>query len=166
MCMKRMSVSQPRRLGALRARTWIIACLAILVIASSGVRTAQSEFHSAFDHVLDTYVRDGYVYYLALQKDRAALDRYVASLDLPRQRIDAWSRPEQQAFWVNAYNAIVLKTVIDAYPIRSRSSQYPAKSVRQIPGAFDAIKHRVGGQTVTLDEIEKNEIVKFGDARL
>lgn len=142
------------------------ACVAMLLISSTGVRTAQNSFHATFDHVLDTYVRDGYVYYQALQKERAGLDRYVASLDIPRQRIQAWAAPDQKAFWLNAYNAIVLRTVIDGYPIRARSAQYPAKSIRQIPGAFDAIKHRVAGESMTLDEIEKNEIVKFGDARL
>ena len=40
--------------------------------------------HATFDKILDTYVRDGYVYYLALQKERGALDRYLASLDVPR----------------------------------------------------------------------------------
>ena len=60
----------------------------------------------------------------------------------------------------------MLRTVIDAYLIRSRSSQYPAKSVRQISGAFDTIKHRVGGQSVTLDEIEKKRDRELGDARL
>jgi hypothetical protein len=127
---------------------------------------AQSDLHAPFDKILDLYVRDGYVYYQALQKDRGALDRYIASLDIPRDRIDGWAPKDQQAFWVNAYNALVLRTVIDGYPIKARSKDYPPKSVRQIPGAFEQIKHRVGGASMTLDEIEKDVIAKFGDARL
>ena len=53
------------------------------------------------------------------------------------------SRDEQIAFWLNAYNALVLKTVIDHYPILGRSSDYPPKSIRQISGAFERLPHRV-----------------------
>ena len=59
------------------------------------------------------------------------------------------------AFWLNAYNALVLKTVVDHYPIPQRSSEYPARSIRQIPGAFERTAHRVAGRTVTLDQIEQ-----------
>jgi hypothetical protein len=139
----------------------ILACVALV-----GSPAAQTRLHAPFDKILDTYVRDGYVYYQALQKERAPLDRYLASLDVPRATIDSWPKADQEAFWVNAYNALVLKTVIGGYPIKARSAEYPAKSIRQIPGAFEATKHRVAGATFTLDEIEKDIIVKFGDARL
>jgi hypothetical protein len=136
------------------------------VVATAGLPAAQSSVHAPFDHILDTYVRDGYVYYLALQKARAPLDRYIASLDLPRATVDRWPPADQKAFWINAYNALVLQTVINNYPIKVRSNDYPAKSIRQIPGAFEQLKHRVAGGTFTLDELEKDVLVKFGDARL
>jgi len=144
------------------------ACLVIALFLWPGLAVrAQSDLHAPFDKLLDLYVRDGFVYYQALQKDRASIDRYVASLDIPRARIDAWPVKDQEAFWVNAYNAFVLRTVIDAYPLRvQRSPDFPTKSIRQIPGAFEQLKHRVGGQAMTLDDIEKNVIAKFGDARL
>jgi len=143
-----------------------VALSLFLLLVWTGAPAGQSDLQTTFDHMLDTYVRDGYVYYNALQRERSGLDRYVASLDLPRKTVDSWTKPVQEAFWVNAYNAIVLRTVIDGYPIRARSTQYPAKSIRQIPGAFDALKHRVAGDSLTLDEMEKNVIAKFGDARL
>jgi hypothetical protein len=148
------------------SRRWF-ACVAVaLFVIARSPSQAQADLYPAFDKILDTYVRDGFVYYRALQKERAALDRYVASLDIPRARIEGWSRTDQEAFWVNAYNALVLRTVIDAYPMRVHTSQFPPKSIRQIPGAFDQVKHRVGGRALTLDEIEKTVIVPFGDARL
>ena len=127
---------------------------------------AQNALHAPFDRILDTYVRDGFVYYLALQKERAGLDRYISSLDLPRAQIDGWPKAEQEAFWVNAYNALVLRTVIDNYPIKGKSEDFPAKSIRQIPGAFEQVQHRVAGGLLTLDGIEKDVIARFGDARL
>ena len=142
-------------------------CLLVGLLALSPVAPrAQDDPQAPLDHILDTYVRDGYVYYLALKKERSGLDRYVASLDMPAVRIQSWPREDQAAFWVNAYNALVLRTVIDAYPIHGRSAEYPPSSIRQIPGAFDGRKFRVGGEQLSLDDLEKKVIAGFGDARL
>jgi Protein of unknown function, DUF547. len=119
------------------------------------------------DQLLDLYVRDGFVYYNALRIERGGLDRFVASLDGPAAIAQAKGTPAQQrAFWINAYNAFVLRTVIDNYPIRGRSAAYPPGSVRQIPGAFERLTHRVAGRTLTLDSIEKDILVPLGDPRV
>ena len=52
-------------------------------------------------------------------------------------RSRAGRRDRQLAYWINAYNAFVLRTVIDDYPIRGRAADYPPNSIRQIPGAFE-----------------------------
>jgi hypothetical protein len=116
------------------------------------------------DQILDINVRDGLVYYRALKSDRARLDGYVASL--ANVRLDTASPQEQVAFWINGYNAVVLKTVIDHYPIPQRSREYPAGSIRQIPGAFERQTHRLAGRTVTLDEIEQTILPTFHDPRV
>jgi Protein of unknown function, DUF547 len=123
-------------------------------------------FHRPLDQILDVNVRDGLVYYRALRADRGRLDRYLASLNVPSATYDGWSRDEKMAFWVNAYNAFVLQTVIDHYPIRGRGGNYPPNSIRQIPGAFEQIKHRAAGRSLTLDEIEKTVLPEFKDPRL
>jgi hypothetical protein len=122
--------------------------------------------HDTLDRILDTYVRNGKVYYRALKIERAALDRYVASLDVPDDQVSAWPRAEQQAFWLNAYNALVLRTVIDHHPAPTRSADFPDRSIRQIPGSFDGLRYRVGGRRLTLDEIEALMLASFGDARM
>jgi hypothetical protein len=122
--------------------------------------------HRPFDQILDLYVRDGLVYYRALQSDRSRFDRYVASLNVAAATYEGWSREQQMTFWVNAYNAFVLRTVIDHYPIRGKSPQYPANSIRQIPGAFEKTKHAAAGRTLTLDEIEKTVLSAFKEPRL
>jgi hypothetical protein len=123
-------------------------------------------FHRPLDQILDINVRDGLVYYRALRSDRGRLDRYVASLNVAAGTYEGWSREDRMAFWVNAYNAIVLQTVIDHYPIRGTSRSYPANSIRQIPGAFEQAKHRVAGKTLTLDDIEKTVLPSFKEPRL
>ncbi len=135
------------------------------VVAQQTPSTADP-FHRPLDQILDLNVRDGMVYYRALQSGRAALDRYVASLNVPAETYAGWRRPQQMAFWVNAYNALVLQTVVSQYPVRGKSAEYPAGSIRLIPGAFDKAKHRVAGRTLTLDEIEKTVLPEFKEPRL
>ena len=126
--------------------------------------SARDGLHQPLDTLLDLYVRDGLVYYRALKSDRSRLDGYVAALG--RASLDGWSRDEQIAFWLNAYNALVLRTIIDRYPIRGTSSQYPPNSIRQIPGAFERITHQVAGRAVTLDGIERDLLAPFNDPRV
>ncbi|MEO7192816.1 MAG: DUF547 domain-containing protein [Vicinamibacterales bacterium] len=140
--------------------------LTVVGLLMCPVAGAQTDRHAAFDQLLDLYVRDGDVNYRGLAADRARLDRYVAGLDVPAAERAGWSRPEQEAFWLNAYNALVLETVLTRYPIRGTSTLYPRDSIRQIPGAFERTTHRVGGETLTLDAIESKLIDDFGDARL
>ena len=122
--------------------------------------------HRALDQILDVNVRDGFVYYRAMQGSRGALDRYVASLNVPAATYNAWTNEAKMAFWVNAYNAFVLQTVVNRYPIKGTSSTYPPSSIRQIAGAFDQTKHRAAGRSVTLDEIEKTVLAEFNEPRL
>lgn len=144
--------------------------IALGILLSSASLPAQSPepvqgLHAPFDQLLDLNVRDGLVYYRALKSERGRLDRYVASLNVPATTVEAWSRDEKLAFWLNAYNALVLQTVIGGYPIRGKFPDYPPSSVRQIPGAFERTKHRVAGRTLTLDEIEKNVLPEFKEPR-
>jgi len=122
--------------------------------------------HRAFDQILDVNVRDGLVYYRALRASRAVLDRYAGSLNVPAATYQSWSREQQMAFWLNAYNVFVLQTVVDHYPLNGTSKAYPPNSVRQVPGAFEQLKHRVAGQSLTLDEIEKKILPPFKEPRL
>ena len=143
----------------------LLGCLLVAGLqAQDPPPSAVDPLHRALDTVLDIYVRDGLVYYHALRQERPRFDRYVASLagaTLP----ESADRNQKLAFWLNAYNAFVLQTVIDHYPIQRRSAAFPSNSIRQIPGAFERRTFRAAGRTVTLDQIEKDIIVPLGDAR-
>jgi hypothetical protein len=142
----------------------ILAALTIALVIQTAPET--EPLHRPLDQILDVYVRDGLVYYKALKSERARFDRYVASLNVPADTYSGWSREQQIAFWLNAYDVFVLETVIDNYPIRGRSDAYPASSIRQLSGAFDRTKHRAAGRSVTLDEIEKTILPEFKDPRV
>ena len=135
-------------------------------VAQDPAPPAVDPIHKPFDAILDVYVRDGLVYYRALRSERGSLDRYIASLAATSaDTVKSWPPNQQLAFWINAYNAFVLETVIDHYPIRGRAKEYPPVSIRQIPGAFDRRPHRAGGRTLTLDALERDVIASFGDPR-
>jgi hypothetical protein len=145
------------------------ACVAVAIATVAAQYPPPSTvdpMHRPYDQILDLNVRDGLVYYRALKGSRAGFDRYVASLDVASSEYDGWARPRQIAFWINAYNAFVIESVLDAYPIHGRSSQYPPDSVRQVPGVFETQLHRAAGRRLTLDDIEKTVLAGFGDPRV
>lgn len=155
---------------------WVVLSVAVFFLVTGYSRprlhafaeqgTGADALHRAFDQILDLNVRDGLVYYRALRASRAALDRYAASLNVTAATYQSWPREQQMAFWVNAYNAFVLQTIVDHYPINGSSKAYPSNSVRQIPGGFEQVKHRAAGQSLTLDDIEKKVLPQFKEPRL
>ena len=126
---------------------------------------ARSQPDLVFDQILDQYVRDGFVYYAALRTERRAFDRHVKSLAERPAGFDAWSEARRLAYWLNGYNALVLRTVIDHYPIRGTSAEFPEDSVMQIPGVFSGREHRIAGRRLTLQAIEDERVAALGDPR-
>jgi uncharacterized protein DUF547 len=149
------------------AVTSFITVLAIgLASAQQPAPVVVDPIHRPFDEILDVYVRDGLVYYRALKSERGRFDRYLEALaDTTADTVKSWTPDRQLAFWINAYNAFVLRTVIDHYPIRGKAPEYPPNSIRQISGAFERRTHRAGGRTITLDALEREVIAPFGDPR-
>ena len=110
-----------------------VLVVALLLVAVPRAQEVAPPVRRSYDEILDLNVRDGFVYYRALKSDRAKLDGFIATL--ATADIDKASRDDQIAFWINAYNALVLRTVVDHYPIAARApdvsaAQHPADSGR------------------------------------
>ncbi|MDP7340338.1 MAG: DUF547 domain-containing protein [Vicinamibacterales bacterium] len=142
-------------------RRWTLLLLAALSLTAANPPAQAGA--QAFDHQCRTYasVLDGSlvgsrVGYGRLASDRVALDAAVDELAaVSREAFDAWSRAHQLVYWINAYNVLTLRVIVDHYPIRgSWLSLYPRSSIRQIDGVWDAITWQAGGRRVTLDQIE------------
>ncbi len=103
--------------------------------------------HSRFDAVLKEYVspEGGWVDYAGLVKNQDNLNAYIESLAVAP--IDDLGRNERLALLINAYNAFTLRLILDHYPV---------KSIKDIPSVqrWDAKRWILGGQTVSLNEIE------------
>ncbi len=148
---------------SLRSSVVVLACFVVATPAAQE-SLADAARRTTLDQILDLHVRGGDVYYRAIKAERATLDGYVNLL--ATTSVAKLSRDEQLAFWLNAYNALVLRTVVDHYPIQGRSPDYPPKSIRQIPGAFERLTHHVAGRTLTLDQIEQTVLSEFHDPRV
>lgn len=83
--------------------------------------------------------------------DRAGLERTVALL--AGTDVDALARPAQMAYWINLYNALTVRVVIDHHPVAS------IQDIDISPGLFasgpwDAPLVTVAGAELTLNDIE------------
>ena len=138
----------------------------VFLFLSSNVIYPEAPFsHQALDQILGAYVDSlGRVDYAGLKKSRQLLDTYTDSLALysPHSHPARFpTRNHSLAYWINAYNALVLKGVVDAYPIDS------VKDIKILNGFFRRTNFSVGGRAITLDAIE-NQIIRpgFRDARI
>jgi hypothetical protein len=89
--------------------------------------------------------------------DRQALGRYVE--DMSKVQLHTLKPAEQFAYWINLYNALTVKTVLDHYPVKSIRDISLGRSL--LPnfltgggGPWQAKLIRVEGEEVALDDIE------------
>jgi Protein of unknown function, DUF547 len=79
--------------------------------------------HRDWDAFLVRYLRIGaegvhrVAYGEVTPADRALLERYIAQL--AGTPISQYNRAEQMAYWINLYNALVVRLVVEHYPIAS-----------------------------------------------
>jgi hypothetical protein len=119
--------------------------------------------------VLERYVdEDGLVHYAGLKADRRGLDAFIESLAvLDPSVLEGDGDEDKVAFWVNAYNALTLIAIIDRYPLAVSDTDYPANSIRQIPGVWDDLKFPVAGRSLSLNQIEHDILrARFEEPRI
>jgi len=128
---------------------------ALFIICITFSAGAQSFFHQA-DQFFGKYVEKGMVDYESIKNSQGPFKRLVdvvASYNLENS-----DEVTEKAFWINAYNIMVIKEVLNHYPVGSPMD---------INGMFDQIKHRVAGENLTLNEIENQMIrAQYQDARI
>ena len=122
---------------------------------------AQAPSHSVWDALLKEHVNaDGLVDYKGFAKDRHMLDKYIAVLSSNHPE-NSWSKNEQMAYWINAYNAFTVKLILDNYPLESIRDIKAEKSPWDIPFI------RIEEKTYDLNTIENGILRKdFKDARI
>ncbi|WP_296620210.1 DUF547 domain-containing protein [Marivirga sp.] len=115
-----------------------------------------NEFNKDADVFLKKYVLDGKVDYKRLKNNFEEVDNLYKSLALVST--SELNDNETKALYINAYNIIVIRQITEYYPLKSALDKN---------GFFDKVKHNVGGEMLTLDQIEKGKvIIPFRDPRV
>src|ERR1019366_9249648 len=102
--------------GPAKAGHYVLV-IALCLVAAPRAQDGQEgppPVRRSYDEILDLNVRAGLVYYRSVKPDGGKPDGFTATL--ATADIDNAPRNEQVAFWLNAYNAIVLRTVVDHCP--------------------------------------------------
>ena len=100
----------------------LFAAIALFVGASSAAQEFDHS-HAAWNALLKKHVvlidggKASRVSYAAFQQERAALKDYLGTLSRVTQaEFDGWSKAQQIAFLINAYNAFTIEKVLTRYP--------------------------------------------------
>ena len=139
--------------------------LAAAALLASFAALALDHSHKAWDDLLRKHVRyleggnASQVSYAGLARERAqlkaVLDAYQA---VTRAEFDAWTKPQQQAFLINAYNAFTVEKILRRYP--------DIKSIRDYGTVFgNPWKDKfftLFGQPAYLDQVEHEILRKEG----
>ena len=132
-----------------------ILALAFLLFANLVFGMDKQHFFIQSDSFIRQNVEDGLVKYKQIGKNAAEIHElvsYVSKADL-----SSFSSMEKLAFYINAYNLLVIKQIVDNYPVESPMS---------IPGFFDINKQLVAGEKLTLNDLENKKIRTYKDARI
>ncbi|MEM9068411.1 MAG: DUF547 domain-containing protein [Myxococcota bacterium] len=122
---------------------------------------------TALASILDTTLNPRGVDYDAL--DVALLRRQAAIFDVfgPTQTPDRFANDDARlAYYLNAYNTLVLLGVVTHLPIGSVHDVRGPVEPKSGFGFFYALRFRVDGGTTNLYDLEDDEIRGFGDARI
>ena len=142
--------------------------LLLLLVTVPFSTRAFDHTYQEYDRVLrDIVVEKGLqtaVDYNRLHNDPAKLDEFTKSIEnVSRAEYDSWSKEQQLAFLINAYNALTLKLIVMHYP--------GIKSIKDIGGFFTGPWKQkffmLFGEDSYLDHIEHDLIRKdFSEPRI
>ncbi len=102
-----------------------------------------NSYFTSTDSFLKEHVNNGRVNYKAIKNNPDAL---ASLLDSAKAiSVTTSDAKNYQAFWINTYNLLVINGIVNNYPL---------KSPLDVAGFFDKKKYEVGGENITLNDIE------------
>lgn len=141
-------------LGRLMAIMKNLLLLCLCLSLASVVR-AQSDFFVDAEKFLDKYTKNGKVFYADIRKNPKDAENLRA---LIADYVLTGEKTEDLAFFIDAYNILVICSLSDAFP---------TASPQKISGFFDKNEHRVAGEKMSLNFLENERIrARFRDPRV
>ena len=103
---------------------------------------------------------DGNVDYKGFKKDIRKFDEYLVEIREHAPMKD-WTKNERKAFYINAYNAYMIKFLITKYPVKSpKDAKFSGKTIWE----FRMVQ--IGPTKYNLTQIEDNILRRMGDPRI
>lgn len=102
-------------------RFYLSPALIIVVFICNHTAFAYDHTYKSYDEILKlAVVVEGHqssVDYSKLKHDTNKLNKFIMGIEsLERKEFDTWSREQQMAFLINAYNALTIRLILDNYP--------------------------------------------------
>ena len=117
----------------------------------------QKSKHNLWTCALQEHVDDdGNVNYKSWKKDTTYLDNYLQTLE-ENPPVEAWSKSDSLAYFINAYNAVTVKLILDKYPL---------KSIRNLVTPWRFKRFTLNGEKVSLNHIEHEILRKMNEPRI
>ena len=119
--------------------------------------------HEKWNTLLKKHVSasSGMVNYEGFKTDRESLNSYLNLLKNNHPK-SSWSKNQQMAYWINAYNAFTVDLILRNYPLKSINDI--SKGGKK---PWDIAFIKIGDKTYTLNDIEHKILrPKFQDPRI
>lgn len=133
-------------------------------IAEGIASGTQSLSHDSFDRFVAQHVREGGARfdYLSASENPGDLEAYLAAAN--EAALSDLSRDHLLALLINTYNACTIRAILETF---IPDPALGVASIRDIPRVFDRKSCKLGGHTVSLNNIEHNLIRPlFRDPRI
>jgi hypothetical protein len=124
--------------------------------------------HQIWNQLVKVHVKpDGMVDYRGFIRDKPKLEQYLKLLSDNAPDRKTWSKNQQLAYWINAYNAFTVKLIVDNYPVKSIRDLGPELKIPLIKDVWHYKFFKIGGVESSLDEIEHSILRKeFDEPRI
>ncbi|WP_299254624.1 DUF547 domain-containing protein [uncultured Aquimarina sp.] len=129
----------------------VLSCLGFTINAQNHID------HMVWDQLLLLNVsNEGKVDYKGFIRDKFLFDKYFKSLSTNYPTENA-EDTEKLAYWVNLYNAIVMKMIIDHYPVNS---------INDLENPWKKKSITINNNQYSLDDIEHTILRKMNEPRI
>lgn len=121
----------------------------------------KAEIHKTWDDLTRKHITSsGKVDYAGFKKDKTELEKYIKELQSYHKDVSTWGKNKRLAYWINVYNAVTVKLIVNNYPVKSITDLYGGKP-------WDQKLINLGGTDYSLDVIENKIIIaKFNEPRI
>src|SRR5919199_6441189 len=136
----------------------VLMTLAAFTNPNNGVRTtmpaADPVDHSIYDRLLKKYVNErGMVNYKGMKSEEKELKKYLDMIS-SNPPTDKWSKNDQMAYWINAYNAYTIQLILNHYPVSSIKDIGSKIKIPFVTTPWASKFFKIGGESMSLDNIE------------